>query len=144
LAYRSLSPCLKSPPTSTTPGENTSVTALSKLGELYEENWISTSNYGNVVGIAKDGHVIFGPYNANGELWACDDLDFCNGFFLTDTSYAYASTTFFPYTVGCWGPADGQLGDFTPSCTTNACGDAESGISLNLAAVALISMVFGS
>ena len=52
-----------------------------------------------------DGHVIYGPYNIAGELWDWDDVDVCNGFFHTDGSYNYASTTFFPYTVGCWGPA---------------------------------------
>ena len=48
-----------------------------------------------------DGHVIYGPYNIAGELWDWDDVDVCNGFFHTDGSYNYASTTFFPYTVGC-------------------------------------------
>lgn len=135
-AYRSLSQCLKTTPDSSTPGLNT-LDNLYDLNDRFEDNWIQTSNYGNVVGIAKDGHVIFGPYNENGELWSCDDVDFCNGFFLSDTSYAYASTTFYPYTVGCWGPANGQLGEFTPSCTTNACGDAVSGVSLHLSAIAV-------
>lgn len=68
--------------------------------------WTSTNgNYGGVYGLARDGHVIFGPYNSDGELWGCEDVDLCNGFFLSDGSYGYASTTFFPYMVGCWGPA---------------------------------------
>lgn len=58
------------------------VTALNKLAAVFEDKWIATANYGGVTGIAKDGHVIYGPYNGNGELWACEDLDFCNGFFL--------------------------------------------------------------
>lgn len=135
LAYRSLSKCLKTTPDTNTPGINT-LENLYDLRETFEDKWISTANYGNPVGIAKDGHVIFGPYNENGELWSCDDVDFCNGFFLADTSYAYASTTFYPYTVGCWGPANGQLSSFTPSCTTNACGDAILGLSLNLTIIA--------
>jgi hypothetical protein len=77
-----------------------------QLEEKFEGTWTSTQNYGGVFGIAKDGHVIYGPYNRWGEVWECEDLDFCNGFFLLDTSYGYATTTFFPYTVGCWGPAD--------------------------------------
>lgn len=83
--------------------------------------WTSTDNYGGVYGIAKDGHVIYGPYNRWGEIWECEDLDYCNGFFLPDTSYGYASTTFFPYTVGCWGPAQGQLDLFKASCSKSSC-----------------------
>lgn len=136
LAVRSLSPCTKSVPNTATPGAIS--TDITHLGTFLETEWTSTDSYGGVYGIAKDGHLIFGPYNANGELWSCDDVDFCNGFFLTDTSYGYATTTFFPYTVGCWGPADGQLSSFTPSCSTNACGSAIAGLSLNLIAVCLM------
>ena len=57
------------------------------------------------MGIAKDGHLILGPYNEDGELWSCSEYDACNGTFLSDGSYAYVSTTTFPYTVGCFGPA---------------------------------------
>ena len=70
-------------------------------------NWDSTaSDYGGIFGIARDGHVIYGPYNGDGEVWACEDLDVCNGFFVDSSTgeYAYATTTFFPYVVGCWGP----------------------------------------
>jgi len=74
-------------------------------------------DYGGFYGLAKDGHVIYGPYNIDGEYWTCDDLDMCNGFFLADGSYGYASTTFFPYMVGCWGPAY-AVHTTMPSCTT--------------------------
>ena len=58
-----------------------------------------------VIGIAKDGHLILGPYNPEtGELWSCDEHDICNGVFLSDGSYAYVATGTYPYTVGCWGP----------------------------------------
>ena len=77
------------------------------LEERFEKVWGTTDNYGGIYGIAKDGHAIYGPYNEFGEIWTCDDVDFCNGFYLKDQSYAYASTTFFPYVVGCWGPAGG-------------------------------------
>lgn len=72
--------------------------------------------YGGFYGLAKDGHVIYGPYNSDGEYWTCDDVDMCNGFFLDDGSYGYASTTFFPYMVGCWGPAY-AVHTTMPSCT---------------------------
>lgn len=111
LAYRSLSPCFKDPPKSKVPGINTYSYAQFRI--LYKSQWTSTDNYGGMYGIAKDGHIIYGPYNEWGEIWDCDDLDFCNGFFRDDnTSYGYATTTFFPYIVGCWGPAGSQLGEF--------------------------------
>lgn len=84
-------------------------------------NWSITSNYGGVWGIAKDGHVIYGPYNANGELWGCGDVDACNGFWLADGSYGYATTMTFPYTVGCFGPAPNLTVGVNTSCTTNGC-----------------------
>lgn len=136
LAVRSLSPCTQTMPTSTAPGTNT-LDHLHHLDDVFESSWTDSSDYGGVYGIAMDGHVIVGPYNENGELWACDDVDFCNGFFMSDTSYAYASTTFFPYTVGCWGPANGQLSAFTTTCSTNACGFSVAGLSFNLAALAV-------
>jgi hypothetical protein len=78
-----------------------------------------TENYGGVIGIAKDGHPIYGPYNENGELWGCIDVDYCNGFFDKDLGYAYASTSFFPYTIGCWGPSPPKR--YRLTCSQNSC-----------------------
>ena len=58
------------------------------------------------IGLAIDGNRLLGPYNSDGELWTADELDKCNGLLLDDGSYAYVSTTFAPYTVGCWGSLD--------------------------------------
>ena len=72
-------------------------------------SWSTKTNFGGDVGLARDGHVIVGPYNEDGELWSCDDHDICNGAFLsTDSAYVYVSTSTFPYFVGCWGPAHPQ------------------------------------
>ena len=65
--------------------------------------------------------MIVGPYNAGGELWACDEHDFCNGAFLNDGSYAYVMTTTFPYVIGCWGPATVQFKRIE-TCSTRSCG----------------------
>ena len=65
--------------------------------------------------------MIYGPYNTKGELWSCIDVDACNGFWLADGSYGYASTTKFPYTVGCFGPAPNLTYGVATSCSTNAC-----------------------
>ena len=72
------------------------------------------------MGLAKDGHIIVGPYNKDGELWSCQEHDICNGVFLDDNSYAYAMTYTFPYVVGCWGP--GPAIEWAPTCTGNGCG----------------------
>ena len=47
-----------------------------------------------IVGLAKDGHAIYGPYNSDNELWDCDDHDICNGRYFEemDGSYAYVMT----------------------------------------------------
>lgn len=89
---------------------------------MYTDWDTSDGDYGTFYGVALDGHVIYGPYNASDELWACDDVDVCNGFWLTDGSYAYAATTFYPYLVGCWGPGP-TTKTHIPGCSTNACGD---------------------
>lgn len=96
--------------------------------------------YGGIYGIARDGHVIYGPYNADGEIWGCEDVDRCNGFFLADGSYGYASTTFFPYLVGCWGPG-ATHNEFEPDCTDNGCSTADYESSGDDSAIAGISFV---
>ena len=102
------------------------------------DTWsVDDGDYGSFYGLAKDGHVIYGPYNGDGELWTCDDVDMCNGFTLEDGSYGYASTTFFPYVVGCWGPGYASH-DFNPTCTESGC-YAISGMSFS--AFALTAMI---
>ena len=85
------------------------------------------------MGLAKDGHIIVGPYNDDGELWSCDEHDVCNGVFLSDNSYAYAMTYTFPYVVGCWGPGPDQ--EFKATCTSRSCSGSVSGISLAISSL---------
>lgn len=70
-----------------------------------------------VVGIAKDGHKILGPYKSNGALWQPCEVDICNGVKIGD-SYYYVMTSFYPYTIGCWGPSTSQ-NYATLSCSAN-------------------------
>ena len=77
-----------------------------------------------VVGVAKDGHVIYGAVksgsisNQNAELYTACELDGCNGLITTETNtdgetekvYTYRATTFHPYLVGCFGPSDMPTG----------------------------------
>ena len=73
------------------------------------------------MGIALDGHIIVGPYNEDGEIYTCADLDGCNGAFLSDNSYAYVLSKRFPYIVGCWGPADIIKHPVETSCAPVRC-----------------------
>ena len=66
-------------------------------------NWKTTSL--EVLGVAWDGHAIYGPYDDAGNLWQPCDVDVCNGRFFGNI-YAYVATSFHPYFVGCWGPAN--------------------------------------
>ena len=71
------------------------------------------------MGIAKDGNIIYGPFDANGNPWSTSDVDVCNGLFING-QYSYVATTFFPYFLGCWGP--GTPRSARPSCTLNSFG----------------------
>jgi len=53
------------------------------------------------VGIARDGHKIYGPFDASGSYYDPCDVDMCNGMTI-DGDYVYVTTYFFPYTVGCF------------------------------------------
>ena len=61
------------------------------------------ADHGGLIGLARDGHLVYGPYTENGELWSQDQLDVCGGTYLSDGQYAYVSTITFPYNMGCWG-----------------------------------------
>ena len=70
-----------------------------------------------VIGIAKDGHVIYGPYLSSG-VQVTSGFDICNGvFFDSIGNYGYFATTTYPYITGCFGP--GNYPSFKPNCTTN-------------------------
>jgi hypothetical protein len=99
------------------------------------------------VAIAKDGHIIWGPYNSNGEEWDSCDVDLCNGAVI-DGTYGYASTSFHPYFVGCWGPGNDagcsqECSSNPRSCSNNEC-EASNAMGLNalmLFGISLIMMV---
>ena len=59
-----------------------------------------------MIGIAKDGHVIYGPYQSTGTT-VTQGTDICNGMFHDATgNYGYFATQKFPYITGCFGPAN--------------------------------------
>ena len=84
--------------------------------------------------MAKDGRLIYGPYNEKGKLFQPCDLDVCNGRMIKDR-YAYVATPFYPYIAGCWGPGnyDGT-GKIQAHCTlsTRVCLELKSSFALVL------------
>lgn len=69
------------------------------------------------VGIALDGHLIYGPYKDGSSTWGGCDVDVCNGRQING-AYSYVMSTFHPYTIGCWGPGSAP-NSFCGSCSAN-------------------------
>ena len=72
-----------------------------KYMDYINDNWATSLT---PFGLAKDGHIIWGPYDSNGELFDSCDLDYCNGGTI-DGVYGYAATQYHPYLPSCFGPA---------------------------------------
>lgn len=103
LHYHMMSPCILAPDTY---GRNVSPCTDSTTCGTDKVGWAlgGYANYTSLtpIGIAKDGHVIWGPYKDDGTVWADCDVDMCGGAVI-EGSYGYATTIFHPYFVGCWG-----------------------------------------
>ena len=95
------------------------------------------------LGLAKDGHVIMGPYNQEGQVWDSCDVDICNGMKVDDDEYMYVASTFHPYFVGCWGP--GSNTTLSQQCSSNPrmCSGAMEriGLALGLIFFSIIAML---
>ena len=110
--YKSMSPCVAKPGSQEAGecGSGCDVATQSVVG--YEKEL-------TVIGIAKDGHVLYGPYLSGGEKAGGAGLDVCNGAVgLLDgdcESYAYFATDTFPYLIGCFGA--GNRPSYTPQCS---------------------------
>lgn len=102
----------------------------------------AASNNGGDVGLARDGHVIKGPYNEDGELWDCDDHDVCNGTFMEDGSYVYVTTKTFPYVVGCWGPGPKQTIAVSSDCSSSSCDLAHLSVFIGAASFLFAALTF--
>ena len=44
--------------------------------------YFTAENWDKPVGLAKDGHLIMGPYKQDGSVYGCGDRDACNGAFV--------------------------------------------------------------
>ena len=57
---------------------------------------------GDIIGLARDGHIVYNSKNSEGNPWLCSDHDVCNGMFFSEGHYAYVSTDTH---INCWGPS---------------------------------------
>jgi len=106
LHYHMLSPCIGTPSMGDTLTLCDANAACKKDMVSYVlTGFDSATDRNKVLGIARDGHIIYGPYDSNGKTWDDCDVDVCNGL-TVDGSYAYVTTGFHPYIVGCWGPGN--------------------------------------
>lgn len=141
--YYTMSPCilsgaLKSSPTAKTCASDTTCKSDKSTYILKAKSSQKTLT---PIGIARDGHKIYGPYDEDGNTWDPCDVDMCNGLII-DGEYAYVMTTFFPYTVGCFATGNQPL--LYASCSKNPRKCATSGtyLTLGYAIFALFSLFY--
>ena len=114
--YHIASGCIVNPPLGNIDGCTPMIGCANNVANYSLQTFLSYKNL-TVIGIAKDGHVIYGPYLSSGAQ-VISGFDICNGMFYDSIgNYAYFATTTYPYITGCFGP--GIYPAFTPSCTTN-------------------------
>jgi hypothetical protein len=115
--YHMMSGCAVSPPTGNISLCSAITDCKNNISYYSLTTFPSSAKTLTVVGIAKDGHVIYGPYTSAGQILT-SGFDICNGMFYDSIgNYAYFSTIQFPYITGCFGP--GNYPSVGPNCTSN-------------------------
>lgn len=115
--YHISSGCIVSPPTGTIKSCNMNTACKNRIANYSVESYPTSAKTLTVIGIAKDGHIIYGPYTSAG-VQVESGFDICNGMFHDSIgNYGYFATSTYPYITGCFGP--GNYPSFTPTCTTN-------------------------
>ncbi len=114
--YHISSGCMVNPPTGPISACALVTSCISNIS-AYAISGFSSYQTMTVIGVAKDGHVVYGPYLSAGTR-VTSGFDVCNGMFYDSIgNYAYFATSTYPYLVGCFGPAN--YPSFGPNCTTN-------------------------
>ena len=114
--YHIASGCMVNPPQGNLTNCSPNIGCLNNVSGYSLQTFSSSKNL-TVIGIAKDGHVIYGPYLSTGAQ-VTSGFDVCNGMFYDSIgNYGYFATTTYPYVTGCFGP--GNYPNVTPNCTTN-------------------------
>ncbi|CAF1012745.1 unnamed protein product [Adineta ricciae] len=130
--YHIATGCQVNPPTGNV-SSCASTSACSSSVSSYSISSFSSYQTKTVIGLAKDGHVIYGPYLSAGTR-VTSGFDACNGMFYdSNGNYAYFATSTYPYLAGCFGPAN--YPSFGPNCTTNG----PSNYTMSSYALALLS-----
>jgi len=86
------------------------------------EQWPKTSNPSPVIGFARDGYPIYGPYDESGKvmrgMWYGSDLDECNGRVNINGEYGYYLTVDPPFAPPC---LRGEVGKFMYTSSNAKC-----------------------
>ncbi|CAF1113288.1 unnamed protein product [Adineta ricciae] len=116
LHYHVASGCMVNPPSGNLTGCGPDIGCLNNVAN-YSVQMFSSNQTLTVIGIAKDGHIIYGPYLSSG-VRVTSGFDVCNGMFHDSVgNYGYFATSTYPYVTGCFGP--GNYPKAMPNCTTN-------------------------
>ncbi|CAF1375564.1 unnamed protein product [Didymodactylos carnosus] len=103
--YHIASGCMVNPPSGNVDGCTPMIGCANNVANYSLQTFSSYKNL-TVIGIAKDGHVIYGPYLSSGAQ-VTSGFDICNGMFYDSIgNYAYFATTTYPYITGCFGPGN--------------------------------------
>ena len=104
--YHISSGCIVSPPSGNISTCATNTVCGSNIANYSLQSYPSSAKTLTVIGIAKDGHVIYGPYTSSGSQ-VKSGFDICNGMFYDSIgNYGYFATTTYPYITGCFGPGN--------------------------------------
>jgi hypothetical protein len=122
--YHLLSPCILDSSTVSTTSSCTSITDCASDVGTYALDFYADYMQETVVGIAKDGHLLLGPYDYTGSQFDCTSFDQCGGTYSNDGSYVYIFNNVYPYINNCFGPGEDLV--YEASCTTNACSSYDS------------------
>jgi hypothetical protein len=115
--YHISSGCMVSPPSGNISSCASNTACGSNIANFSLQSFPSSAKTLTVIGIGKDGHVIYGPYLSSGSQ-VTSGFDMCNGMFYDSIgNYGYFATTTYPYITGCFGP--GNYPNVAPTCTTN-------------------------
>ncbi|CAF1279025.1 unnamed protein product [Didymodactylos carnosus] len=115
--YHIASSCVLNPPTGSI-SSCAGTTACNGLIANYSISGFASYQTMTVLGVARDGHVVYGPYLSAGTR-VTSGFDVCNGMFYDSIgNYAYFATSTYPYLTGCFGP--GNYPSFGPNCSSNA------------------------
>ncbi|CAF1430660.1 unnamed protein product [Adineta ricciae] len=97
--------CQVNPPTGNV-SSCASVAACSSSVANYSVSSFSSYQIKTIIGVTKDGHLIYRPYLSAGTR-VTSGFDAYNGIFHdSNGKYAYFATSTYPYLVGCFSPVN--------------------------------------